>query len=359
MKKILLIAITIAFCASACVKELVVNPDQSVELTLDTVFATVGQSQQIVPLNYSPEQLNWQSADTAIVSVSANGLAKAKKVGQSVITVSTKNNKSKATCLVIVKAAVVLPPVTPIDTPATPGNIRQIPGLASDVGIGADSSIYVIGTDDVSPTGGFGIYKVVGGVMVKLPDCAGVRIAVAPNGTPWVVNKSHLIYRKTATDLWELMPGTANDIGIGADGSVFIIGTNDVSPTGGYNIMKWNGTNWDNLPNCAGTRITVAPDGTPWVVNKSHLVYRKTATELWEVVGGVEANDIAWCAFTNIVNVTGKDTGTAASSPIYQYAHDTTWYIHPDGAYGESIAMTPHGLPVWVDKQHRLFMMTL
>ncbi len=41
------------------------------------------------------------------------------------------------------------------------------------------------------------------------------------------------------------MPGTATDIGNGADGSVFAVGTQDVSPTGGYNIMKWNGTGWD------------------------------------------------------------------------------------------------------------------
>jgi hypothetical protein len=362
MKKILLFAIVIIFCASACVKELIVKPDNSIELTLDTVFATVGQSQQIVPLNYSPGQLNWQSADTAIVSVSSNGLAKAKKEGRSLITASTKNNSSKATCLVIVKAATT--PTPPADTttttpPVGPGHIIQIPGMASDVAVGGpDSSIYVIGTDDVSPTGGFGIYKVVGGAMVKLPECAGVRIAVAPDGTPWVVNKSHLIYRKTATDLWEVMPGTANDIGIGADGSVYIIGTNDVSPTGGFDILKWNGFGWDTLPNCAGTRIAVMPDGTPWVVNKSHIVYRKTATDLWQPVAGVEANDIAISAVNGSVSVTGKDNGTSPS-PLYEMSFGPTWYMIPPGAFGESLALTPHGLAVWVDKDHKLFIQKL
>jgi hypothetical protein len=358
MKKILLFAIVILCCASACVKDLVVTPDNSVELTLDTVVITVGASQQIVPLNFSPEQLNWQSADTAIVSVSANGLAKAKKAGQSVITASAKNNKSKATCLVIVKPATT--PTPPADTvitspPVTPGRIVQIPGTASDVAVGGpDSSIYVIGTDEVSPTGGFGIYKIVGDAMVKLPECAGVRIAVGPDGTPWVVNKSHLIYRKTTTDLWELMPGTANDIGIGADGSVYIIGTNEVSPTGGFDILKWNDFNWDTLPNCAGTRIAVAPNGTPWVVNKSHLVYRKTATDLWEPVGGIEATDIAISTVYSSVRVTGN-VNAAAPSQIYGLSTDASWFLHQPSAYGENIALTPHALAVWVDKDHKLF----
>jgi hypothetical protein len=252
--------------------------------------------------------------------------------------------------LVIVKAA-----TTPT-TPPVVAHIIQIPGMASDVAVGGpDSAIYVIGTDDVSPTGGYGIYKVIGGAMVKMPDCAGVRIAVAPDGTPWVVNKSHLIYRKTATDLWEVMPGTASDIGIGADGSVYIIGTNDVSPTGGFDILKWNGFGWDTLPNCAGTRIAVMPDGTPWVVNKSHIVYRKTATELWQPVPGVEANDIAISAVNGSVSVTGKDNG-ATPSPIYELAFGPSWYPAPQDAYGESLALTPHGLAVWVDKDHKLFM---
>lgn len=359
MKKILFIVFTLALFSSACVKKLVVNPDETIDLTLDTVYIKVGDSQQIVPLNYRPELLNWASADTSVLFISETGFATAKKSGQSLITVNTKSNTGKATCLIIVKpAAIPIPPKDSVSAPVGQGHIIQLPGLASDVAIGGpDSTIYVIGTDDVSPTGGFGIYRVVGGVMVKMPECAGVRIAVAPDGTPWVVNKSHLIYRYNGR-LWDLMPGTANDIGIGADGSVFIIGTNDVSPTGGYDILKWDGSSWNALLNCAGTRIAVMPDGTPWVVNKSGIVYQKTATDLWEPVPGVQANDIAISASYGSVSVTGRDSGTSLT-PIYGLSFGPTWHIQPQGAYGESLALTPHGLAVWVDKDHKLFIQKL
>ncbi len=100
------------------------------------------------------------------------------------------------------------------------------------------------------------------------------------------------------------------------------------------------------------------PDGTPWVVNKSHIVYRKTTTALWEPVGGVEANDIAISAVNGSVSVTGKDNGLTPS-PIYEMSIGPNWHMMPPGAFGESLALTPRGLAVWVDKDHKLFMQKL
>ncbi|MBS1531503.1 MAG: Ig-like domain-containing protein, partial [Bacteroidetes bacterium] len=217
-----------------------------------------GFTKQLVCQNDSASDLNWSSTDSTIVNVSTKGLLTAYKAGVATISVKSKAHAVSATCK-----------VTVVDQRLT------------DVGVGADGSVFVIGSDSVSATGGYGIYKLVSNKLVKLPECAGIRIAVDPHGMPWVVNKSHLIFHYNGTLVWDQIPGTANDIGIGADGSVYAIGTQDVSPTGGYNIMKWNGSGWDNMPDCAGIHIAVDPHGTPWVVNRSNIVFQYGGTYLW------------------------------------------------------------------------------
>jgi len=44
---------------------------------------------------------------------------------------------------------------------------------------------------------------------------------------------------------WEQLPGLARDIGIGANGSVWVIGTNAVM--GGYGIYQWDGRDWRGI----------------------------------------------------------------------------------------------------------------
>ena len=345
VKKIILIALCFATLAAfnSCVKSLTVNPDNSISLTLDTVRVTEGVSKQLQSKHYNPSELNWISSDTTVVSISATGLVTTKKAGQSVITVSTKNNSVTATCVVIVLSSVNI-------------GFTQVTGPASDIGIGADSSIFVVGTDDVSGTGGFSISKLVGNNLVKLPECAAIRVAVSPQGVPWVVNKSNLIYRYNG-NTWDVMPGTATDIGIGADGSVFIIGTLDVSPTGGFNIQKWNGSGWDTLTECAGVRIAVDPHGIPWVVNKSNIVYRNTGGPLWEAIGNIEGNDIGIGA-DGSVYVTGKDSSVPNfNPPIYKYSDNAGWVKIPNIS-GTSIAVSPKGYAFWIDKSGSIFKQT-
>src|ERR1700761_3086782 len=98
-----------------------------------------------------------------------------------------------------------------------------------------------------------------------------------------------------SSDNWELLPGIGNDIGIGANGSVFITDTTTVSPTGGFRILQWNGTSWTVMTGAAGVRIAVDPSGTPWVVNKSHLIYKYNGSTWTQLPGtatdiGIGAN---------------------------------------------------------------------
>lgn len=67
------------------------------------------------------------------------------------------------------------------------------------------------------------------------------------------------------------MPGTARDIGIGADGMVWVLGI--TSYYGGYDMYWWSGADWV-FSQGTGVAISVARGGKPWVVNSFHDTFR-------------------------------------------------------------------------------------
>jgi peptidoglycan hydrolase-like protein with peptidoglycan-binding domain len=153
-----------------------------------------------------------------------------------------------------------------------------LPGAAKDVAIGADGSLWVIGTNPVGTAADFGIYKFNGSGW-DAADGGAVRIAVDPSGAPWIVNSQGVIFQRTSNSpfsgSWTQQPGLAKDIGIGFDGSVWVIGTNPI----GFNfgIYKWNGSNWDGSDGSA-VRIAVGPEGFPWIVNSQGQIFRRTTS---------------------------------------------------------------------------------
>jgi hypothetical protein len=64
-------------------------------------------------------------------------------------------------------------------------------GAASDVAVGGDGSVWVVGTPSAS--GGHGIYHWTGTGWTAVPGGA-VSIAVGPDGMPWVTNSTNQIY---------------------------------------------------------------------------------------------------------------------------------------------------------------------
>lgn len=336
MKNLYLIFISVfgfMIVLSSCSKltDVETAPDHSIKLTFDTVHLTQGTTQFLAAKNYHADQINWASSDTSIAKIDSTGLINAFRPGTIIITATHKTYPVSAKCVVIVGG----------------NNISDT--KVSDVAVGADGSIYVIGTDLVSATGGYGIYKVVGNKLNKLPLCAGVRIAVAPDGRPWVVNKSNFIYRfRDSTSAWEQMPGTATDIGIGANGSVFAIGTQDVSPSGGKNILKWDGSEWVSMPECAGIHIAVDPMGIPYVTNLSNIVfkYKNDGTNLWDPINGISATDIGVGADGSIF----VTENTTSPSSIAQLVQSALWTQVATGNSGAtSISVKPNGTFVYID----------
>ena len=116
---------------------------------------------------------------------------------------------------------------------------------------------------------------------------------------------------------WSQMPGEARDIGVGANGSVWVIGKDKRG--GGFGIHEWAGNRWYRVVGGA-TRIDVAPDGKPWVVNSSNKIYRWNGRAWQQMPGaardiGIGANGSVW--------VIGTDKRSGGYG-IYRWA-GSTW----------------------------------
>jgi len=69
------------------------------------------------------------------------------------------------------------------------------------------------------------------------------------------------------------MPGAARDIGIGANGAVWVIGTIPGNGEGNA-IFHWNGQEWVGIEG-AGNVISVDPNGLPVVINGAGDIFQR------------------------------------------------------------------------------------
>lgn len=140
-------------------------------------------------------------------------------------------------------------------------------------------------------------------------------------------------------ECWVRLPGTARDIGVGADGDTWIIGTE--GRRGGYAIRRWDERRgeWRDVSG-AGVRIDVGPSGSPWVVNDRGGIYRFTGGSWREMPGlardvGIGANGDVW-----VIGTRRADGGYE----VYRW-DGSEWSRVPGGALWVSVA--PDGQP-WV-----------
>jgi len=137
---------------------------------------------------------------------------------------------------------------------------QRLPGDAIDVGIGANGSVWVVS--------GGGVYNW-NGIDWDRYSGSAVRIDVDPTGNPWVIDYNDDIYQ-LVDGWWIEMPGDAHDIGIGGDGSVWVIGTRRSG--GGYSIYRWIESDWNRVEGSA-RQISVTNDGRPWVAGSDGDIY--------------------------------------------------------------------------------------
>jgi hypothetical protein len=222
-------------------------------------------------------------------------------------------------------------------------------GLARDIGIGGDRSVWALGYS-ADNQGNSRVYKRSGSEWY--PDnAAGIGIDVDRIGTPWIFNRQGEIYYKNRIeDQWIKVPGQARGIGIGGDGSVWILGWNpNMDSAGnliGYQVWKWNGSDW-NPYNAYGVAIDVAPGGTPWIINKQgEISYLDLNNNQWiKVLGrarqiGIGGDRSVW--------IVGWDYNSyMAGYPIYRLTQGA-WRF--GGDFGVAVDVAPGGTP-WITNQ--------
>jgi hypothetical protein len=158
------------------------------------------------------------------------------------------------------------------------GTVWIYRGNGRDIGVGADGSVWRI-SDQVAGSGGdFAISKwnpATSSWNVPVSG-GGVRIDVDASGNPWVVNNIGQIWRKPpSSNTFTQVPGlTGVDIGIGANGLVFVLSTEAYN--GGadkklYRLIDTNG-GW-KLTNGGGSRVCSDNTGKPWLVTANGNVW--------------------------------------------------------------------------------------
>jgi hypothetical protein len=228
-----------------------------------------------------------------------------------------------------------------LSTPHPAPTFSPRPGAATSIAVGANNSVWVVGTNPAP--GGYGIYRWTGTGWNPVAGGA-VSIAVDPGGNPWVINSAHQIYHRVGNG-WARYPGAATSIGVGANGSVWITGTN---PTpGGYGIYRWTGTRWNPVAGGA-VSIAVDPGGNPWVVNSAHQIYHRVGNGWARYPGaatsiGVGANGSVWITGTN---------PTPGGYAIYCW-YGSAWTPVAGGAVSVAVGRT--GNPWVINAAHQIY----
>ena len=213
----------------------------------------------------------------------------------------------------------------------------QLPGAAGDVGMGA-GSLWAIGANPVA--GGQGVYRWDGKTWVNM-NAGAVRLDVDMQGNAWTVNDKGEIWRHDGR-AWNRVPGIAKDIGIGANGAVWVIGAG--ATAGGFEIFRWNNGNWQKMPG-GGTRIDVDPQGNAWVVSDGGDVFRYTGSN-WAGVPGVKARDIGIGGDGSIF-VVGQD------GSVHKW-NGNAW-VRRDGKLAE-ITVDAQGVPFGTSDNKQIWM---
>jgi hypothetical protein len=175
--------------------------------------------------------------------------------------------------------------------------METMPGLASDIGIGANGSVWVVGTDKA-------VYNWTGTTWNRIEASEITRVAVDPQGNPWVIGAGGSISRRVGNN-WVNVPGQALDIGVGADGSVYHVGLSNT-------LYKWNGgSGWSESFGFDAAQVAVDPQGNPWTIGKNGEI-AKYVGGVKQVVAGI-AKDIAISA-NGVVFVVGTDGAMYAAT---------------------------------------------
>ncbi|MEB3295536.1 MAG: tectonin domain-containing protein [Synechococcales bacterium] len=155
------------------------------------------------------------------------------------------------------------------------------------------------------------------------------------------------IFQLGSQNTWNHVKGCAKDVGVGANGAVWVIGCNETP--GGYGIYNWQGgSNWRGIPGGA-TRIAVGPKGNPVVVNNTGAIFWGDGNGNWQRLAGcardvgVGANGALWVVGCNAV---------PGGYGVYQWT-GSGWRGIAGGI--TAISVLPDGRPAAVNSHDEIF----
>jgi subtilase family serine protease len=175
-------------------------------------------------------------------------------------------------------------------------------------------------------------------VAVTATNSSATGLASTQSG--WVTPAPHIAFPGFSP-----VGGTATAVSEGANGSVWVIGNQNVY--GGHPIFERTTGGWIKIPGGA-VAIAVGPSGLPWVVNNLHQIFQRTSTG-WKLEPGaataisVGANGAVWVVGTNAV---GGGHG------LFSWT-GTGWAVRSGGAV--AIAVGPTGSPWVINNADQIF----
>lgn len=243
-----------------------------------------------------------------------------------------------------------------------------LPGCALDIGVNSSGS--AAWTTGCNGNADGRLSKWDGSSWIlDAADLFAARVDVTPGGVPWVVDSGGAIFRRSSSSVssgsWTRLPGCARDIGIGGDGTVWIIGCN--ANGGDGNLFRWNGSSWSVDPTGAlGWRVTVDDTGTPWITNQAGQIWRRSFRDVssgswtqlpglgWDI--GISIGNYAW-----LIGRSGAPGGFAIHTwneqgPLGSAPQTTGWLTISGGAV--QIDVGGQGLPWIVNNAGNIFKAT-
>ena len=250
---------------------------------------------------------------------------------------------------------------------------KQMPGTAIDIAAGGNGSVWMVATNK-------SVKKWTGSNWSTVAGIKGLRIDVGPYGHAWVVSTNNDIYRWNGK-LWEQKPGQAIDIGVGADGTVWMVRA-ESGKSAGVQRWSWTDNSWrqdyakDNVvnprwvnygsgPTKVGTpslgrqppitAIDVDNQGRAWIIHGGSIARWNPAMALnvqpWDRVPSIALDIGVGADGTPIASRFDDSDPQSDYSPLVW--NEKTWSKMPGGA--STITVDKNGDPWAVDAANNIW----